>query len=386
MALQHQPIRTSETNAFAHATVKERLARNIHNVLLLNPDYPPAIAESLRRLGDTISSNGEIAPLDLPAWDADQWRAEHAYHGGTHWHDAVWFFAETYAFRLILQAVRYFETLRDPYAPLKIRELESGAPFLPIERYQRGGTREAGPALVERALHICMWGNKADISFALGGELDHQEGDPAMLFINHTEEAVGHLTAAGAPVHIVMDNSGAELAGDLVLAMALRQVTGTPVVLHLKFYPIYVSDTIVRDVYTFLDYGMNHHEPLVRDFCGDALRAIQEGEILLAPDPYWCETQFLCDAPPRIRSALQGAAAVVVKGDFNYRRVMRDTIWPAGTVCPEAMGATGLPPLILLRTMKSDCLAGASEPTCRWLDDEEPGWRTAGRRGLIQVV
>jgi damage-control phosphatase, subfamily III len=77
---------------------------------------------------------------------------------------------------------------------------------------------------------------------------------------------------------------------------------------------------------------------------------------------------------------------VIIKGDFNYRRVFRDTIWPDGTEPAAALGFSPSYPVLLLRTMKSDCLVGVKGETNRHLDETEPGWRTAGKRGVIQLV
>lgn len=77
---------------------------------------------------------------------------------------------------------------------------------------------------------------------------------------------------------------------------------------------------------------------------------------------------------------------VVVKGDFNYRRVFRDTIWSRDTDPGDAAGATFSYPILLLRTMKSDCLVGVPNHVTDPLDEAEPGWRTAGKRGVIQLL
>ncbi len=382
--MQAQPIRTSPDNAFGHATVTHRLPANIRNVIAVNPGFSSGVRTALEQLAREIADNAPLGTLPLPAWDAEQWNRELEPYRHERWHDTTWFFAETWAFRRILAATRYFETLQDPYGPMKNRELESGAPFLPVQRF---ATSDDPKIALNEALHLCIWGNKADISFALGGELDHSSGDRELLLADDSELAAGILAEATRPVHIVMDNSGAELAGDLVLAMTILQLTAAPVVLHLKFYPTYVSDTIIPDIYTFLAYGRSHTDPAVQSFCSEVGVAIEDGSITLAPDPYWCETRFLTDAPEHISRSLDDSSMVIIKGDFNYRRGMRDTIWPYGTDAPTAMGITrNLSPHLFLRTMKSDCLAGTDTEKTGTLDINEPGWRTAGRHGVIQLV
>ena len=76
----------------------------------------------------------------------------------------------------------------------------------------------------------------------------------------------------------------------------------------------------------------------------------------------------------------------IFKGDLNYRRAVRDTIWPADTPLRAAMGPVALPPVLLLRTMKSDVTAAIPAAVYRDLDQTDPQWRTNGRRGLIQLA
>ncbi|MFP4301952.1 MAG: ARMT1-like domain-containing protein [Spirochaetaceae bacterium] len=404
--LKPEPIRTSAENEFAHRTMTHRLPRNIRNVIEAHPNYPASVKRGLEELAAEMEANAPIPPIPYPAWDGEEWERAWAVREGEPWQDTEWFFGETYGFRLLLSVVRYFETFIDPYGPMKERELKAGSPFLPVTRFF--GAEGPGAALLEErslelevaaiiedALHLSMWGNRADISFHAGGEMDHSAGDRELLLSDQGGEAAALLASNGKGVHIVMDNSGAEMAGDLVLALTVNKLTGAPVTMHLKFYPTYVSDTIVADVHTYLDAGGAHSEEVVRWFAREVQAALDEGRILLAPDPYWCETEFLSSMPPRIGRALSGGALTIVKGDFNYRRAFRDTIWPADLPLADAMGlpegtaaarSMSDTPWLFLRTMKSDVLVGVERAQADRLDAEEPGWRTDGRRGVIQFL
>jgi hypothetical protein len=72
---------------------------------------------------------------------------------------------------------------------------------------------------------------------------------------------------------------------------------------------------------------------------------------------------------------------VISKGDANYRRFTGDALWVPHT--PFARVAAFFPaPLLALRTLKSDSIAGLPEGLAERLDGEAPGWRSDGRRGL----
>lgn len=401
-----QPIRTTTDNAFAHDTMARRFPANIRTVAAADPEYSQPVAAALEDLAIAVESDAPMPSLTLPAWDADRWRAPYERRAGETWQNSDMFFAETYGFRLLLHAVRYFQTGVDPFGPMKQRELDSGAAFSPLERFFGSGaagaflerpelSRAERRLVIEEALHLATWGNKADISFAAGGELDHDLGDRDLLLVDDGAAATDTLIARSGSVHMVMDNSGAELAGDLALAVVLMRLLDAPVVLHPKFYPTYVSDTTVADIHLFLQRAGGHSNGAVRTFAGYVSDALDTGALGLAPDPYWCETAFLDAMPDHLAGLFAGARMVIVKGDFNYRRAFRDTTWPVGTEPAAAMGlaagrssvaAAAKVPWLFLRTMKSDCLVGVGEADWSDLDTREPGWCTAGKRAVMQLV
>lgn len=401
-----QPIRTDPSNWFAWNTVNARFPTNVRNVIEANPDYPARTRAQLAALADSMAGNTRMPEPPFGGFDADAWQALYEPYRGDHWHATEWFFAETYAFRLLLDACDYFGTLRDPYAPFKQAELDSGAAFEPLRAYgaylARAGVSAtvavqdtvAEPSLahdlLHHALHACTWGNRADLSFSAGGVVDRSAGDAELLIVNDDAAAVRLLRqrATRGPVHIVMDNSGAELAGDFVLADALHRGLGVSVVFHPKLYPTYVSDTTVVDLHRFLDHADRHPDVAVRELSAVTRARLADGAYRIIPDDYWCQTLFWTEMPPRVERTFAGAALVVVKGDFNYRRVMRDTIWAPGVPARAASGLEGSshPPLLLLRTMKSDCIAGTDGATCAALDHTDPRWRINGKRGVIQLV
>lgn len=399
-ALHHSPpcdpIRTDSRNWFAHNTMSERFPRNLAAVLAVNNHFSPADRKRIEVLGRSITDNDLLPPPPLPAYDHEQWRRRRLPLRGERWLAAPWFFAETYAFRLLLEAARYFQTLQDPFAPLKQREIDSGAAFFALRRSSPTGNADREAQLAS-ALHTALWGNRADISFAGGARpaVDAQPGESALV-IDDTVAAVDALIKLRkrprAAVHLITDNAGAELAGDLQLARTLVGVLGVRVTLHLKLYPTYVSDATVNDLQSLLHAATCAADPLIRSFGEDIATLIAEESIRVAPDDYWCGTEFLCDSPARIRAALRGAGLVIVKGDWNYRRVFRDTIW-AETAPRLAMGLNqpgrvrfGTTPFLMLRTLKSDCLAGLAASAAAALDRAESRWRTGGTRGLIQLV
>ncbi|TVR04905.1 MAG: DUF89 family protein [Spirochaetaceae bacterium] len=376
------PIRTTKDNWFAFNTMKVRLPTNIRNAAARNADLTDADRARLLALADAIAGDALVPEPALPSADYEWWMAQYERHRGTTWHDCEWFFGETYAFRLILDACRYWERGVDPFRSIKLAELDSGAAFEPVCVLPDDAVEA-----VRRAVHVSIWGNRSDLSFSAGGALDRSMGDESLLLVNDDRRATDILVTGSGPVHIVMDNAGAELVGDLFLADSLVRHTDAVVILHVKSHPTYVSDTTVPDFHTTVQHAQTHRSAPVRALGERIKEAFEAGRIRLAPDEFWCSTWFLTDMPGRVQRAFAGGRMVIIKGDFNYRRVMRDTIWPPDITPHDAMGdVPPTPPLLLLRTLKSDVVTGFPRAAAEELNRDDPSWRVNGRRGVIQLI
>ncbi|MFW6252419.1 MAG: ARMT1-like domain-containing protein [bacterium] len=379
------PIRTNEGNWFAWNTMQKRLPGNIRYTARTNPDFTDPERARLLELAEAIEVGSRIPEPGATWYDYEWWMRQFEPHRDEHWHDAPWFFAETYAFRLILDASRFFEHGRDPFWYTKKADLDNAHAFAPVRLFSSAETPDDDPgARLLRAMEFATWGNRADLSFSAGTSPERGHGTADLLVVHDETEALKLLRTARR-VHIVTDNAGAELAGDLLLIRELL-LSGADVVCHVKYHPTYVSDTTVRDVHYFLERAGSAGSDAVRAIARDIQTGFDDERIHLQPDPYWCSTLFFPDLPLRMRRVLETADLLIVKGDLNYRRVFQDTIWPIGTDVRAAVGTSGLPPMILLRGMKSDVIWGLDQETVSALDAEDQSWRINGKRAVIQVI
>ncbi len=376
------PTRTDSSNAFAHHSMKVRVPDIIEEVQRLNPDYSPEVHAALARLSQSIRDDDPIAMIDLPAPDYAEWTALYAQHTGSTWLNSEWFFAEFFFYRHLIQAVRWWETGRDPFAPKKAEEVESAAlwDFLRLALDTPGST-PADKLLT--LLQYALWGNRIDLSYAASREHGSTVGSEDLL-VNDSEQAVAQLLSGSGPVHLVADNAGTELAADLALIAALLELGIERVILHLKLHPIFVSDATVHDLLHFLDLLETHGSETRR--LGESLRkALTDGRLRLAPDLYWNMGRFLWDLPPHLLKTFEGARLVILKGDANYRRAVGDAIWLPHTPFAEAVSYFQFP-LLALRTTKSDPVVGLPEGLSERLDQIDANWHLNGRRGLIQYA
>jgi hypothetical protein len=359
----------------------ERVPGIIRDVQALNPDYSSEIQKALDRLHDEIVGNQPMQMLDLPAPDYALWADQLARYKGEGWLETVWFFAENYFYRRLIEAVRWWETGRDPFHPKKEHEYASDALWQLL-----GEALALDGSLEERLgtlLQFALWGNRMDLSYSTSQAHGSQAGDDDLL-VDDTAAVVAHLMQKKGVVHVVADNAGTELAMDMALIDALLQDVAEKVVVHVKMYPAFVSDATTRD-------GLNFWERLESGRYGKAEQALgrrlrksfNEGRLHLAPDLYWNTGYVLREMPSRLRETFRSVDVVILKGDANYRRALDDAVWQADTPFSEAVGYFPVS-LVALRTLKSYPVVGLEKGAAAELDANDKGWRINGQRGLIQ--
>jgi uncharacterized protein with ATP-grasp and redox domains len=390
-----EPIRTDESNAFANNTMKVRIPAIIADTLQLNPTFPDSIKASLIELQMAVAGGDRIPALDIQtAPDYEQWltaleQQQVMVDGDLTWHNAQWFFAETYVYRYLIQAVRWYETGRDPFLPKKRIELEGDALWALLDRaLDKSGTIDE--QFMERVA-VDLWGNRIDLSYeaSLAHGTDISEDD---LLIDDRPQLLEHLhqTASKADslkgigdVYIIVDNAGSELMMDLVLTdFMLQHVTDT-VILHVKSHPTFVSDAIPQDIWMTLE-AMRSRGQSANALATRLIDAWNAGRLKLAPHPFWNSSFFMWDMPITLHNLMDTARLVIVKGDANYRRAVGDSVWAVDTPFLDVLRYLNAP-VMCLRTLKSDPIVGLpSLATETELEKMDSQWRTNGKRGVIQ--
>jgi hypothetical protein len=375
------PIRTDETNEWAHYSMKVRVPRIARDIVERNPGLPAGSKRALEDLARSIEGNALIPGPPTPGPDVQAWQRAHGAHPGERWLAAEWFYAELAFYREVLAAVRYWETGSDPFEPFKEEEIAEPRLWSRLERVQaavQGLSREA--KMVE-LLDACLWANRVDLSYTVAASREQRHD--ADLLVDDRAAAAPLLARGGADVHVVADNAGTELCLDLVLVDAVLEQPDARVTMHVKIEPTFVSDAMPKDVLRLL--GALEERGGARAQLASRLReAFQVGRFVLRPDPFWSGPFFMRDAPAHVSKALASATLVVFKGDANYRRVISDALWPPQEPFASAAASLGHP-LVCLRTMKSDALLGLRPGQAAELDREDARWRIDGKRGVAQA-
>jgi hypothetical protein len=381
-------LMVSEPGSFARHTIQRRNPGIITQVIATQ-HYSDEILTALEALAAELKA-GPVAPLPESAHDADEWRAALAPWAGAAWLELPWFLAETYFYRRLLHAVRYFEPgpyyLLDPFEPQKREALGEGLEavgryYATLSDLDLEGQFLAGMAR-------CLWGNRADqsnISLAASSEADGEEAH--RILIDH-RRAIWQRLAAGQVRRLdwVADNSGPEILADMgLIGLLLAHGLVQRVHLHFKPQPFFVSDTMPKD-YGLARQALEAMPDAASAELGALLRrAEEEGRIQIESHWFWTTSRHFTGLPDDLAAHLAGSDLILLKGDVNYRRLLEDRHWPHTTdlaAVTQFMPA----PFVTLRTLKAELMVGLAPGEAEAIAAQDPEWLVTGERGLIHFV
>ncbi|MEU6812087.1 damage-control phosphatase ARMT1 family protein [Streptomyces sp. NPDC046831] len=378
----------NEPGSFPHSVLAERHPAVIRQVRDAFP-YGPRQLDALDALLAECT-DGVVEPLPADAHDRDRW-AEWGLddHAGRSWFDVPWLWSESYFYRRLLDAVGYFGPGPwqgiDPFRPFKLAELdapETDGELAALDDLADRPAEERAQAL----LHGSLWGNRADLGFRLSAGVQAARTTPGLV-ADDSAALWSLLPRSGTgTLCLVADNAGRELVPDLLLvAHLLAEGHVGRAVLHVKPYPYYVSDATTADVVDAVR-RLTAAPGAAAAYGRRLWSALADGRLQVRAHPFSCAPLPYADMPDDLREDFAAATVTVLKGDLNYRRLVGDRHWPAGT--PFAEATARFPgPVAALRTLKSDVVTGVDADTEAALTEAagDERWRTGGTHALIQV-
>ncbi len=382
-------LMTSELGSFARFTITERKPQIIAQVIE-DHNYPPEILRALADFRNELAS-GVIQPLSEAAPDLALWKNALAAYTGKTWLEVPWYFAETYFYRRLLEAVRYLQPGpwqgRDPFRPQKQRQMEADIQRLAAEWDLLASLEPQ--ARFEALLYACLWGNRADLSNASilrrgpGGAVRDERH---LILINNTAEVAARLAQGVTQVDFINDNVGEELLFDLALADFLFQQGWVhAITFHLKGRPFFVSDAMPEDAQASVALLNAAAHPALRQLGERLAGTLAAGRLKFATDPFWTTCLMYRQMPLHLQTRLARSALVILKGDVNYRRLLDDAHWPY-TTRMEAITGYFPAPFVTLRTLKGEIMVGLFPGQAEALAIEDPTWLLSGKYGVIQLV
>lgn len=394
-----EPLRGNEPGSFAEDTLSRRLP-GIALQVLREGDWPPQAAARLQALAEEMP-HGRVRPLqDDGAPDATQWQEYLRPYLGQTWLEAPWFPLEAYFFRRILEATGYFQDgpgrSVDPYRSQKQRGLAGAAEALAPACTMLERSNQPREETLARLLRTAIWGNQADLSvWPEGGEKPERPDEDqlaAHLLVDDAARASAYLDRLAATgggsgrTIVILDNSGVELAYDLLLAdYLLTSGLSREVYFHAKPYPTYVSDVTIPDVDETIEALANSSYPGVQRLASRLREHLRMKRLALQAHDFWLSPLAGWEMPEALRRDLAQADLLISKGDANYRRWLGDRHWPFTTPF-EAILAYRPAPLLALRVMKSEIVVGLPPGLVEQMRQRDPTWMYNGRWGVIQFA
>jgi hypothetical protein len=415
------PLMTSEPGSFARATIVERKPQIIRQVIQDN-DYSPEIIRALEVFREEIACQ-PMQPLRESTPDAAGWNEALAAYAGKTWLEAPWYFAETFFYRKLLEATRYFQvaaeqpvfTVRPNHAEQPVfivRPNHAEQPVFTVRHDQNPFQKQkdkqiagdiqrlagewdqfsalSAETLFEALLHSCLWGNRADLSnFTV--KVEARSGLAArderhLILIDHTEQVRDILSNGVRRVDFINDNVGSDLLFDLALAdFLLGQGWAGEIHFHLKNQPFFVSDAMPEDVQQTVALLRAAPSAAMSALGARLAEALTTHRFFLEADPFWTSWQMFRQMPPRLQVEITQANLVFLKGDVNYRRLLDDLHWPY-TTRMEDVTAYFPASFVTLRTLKGEIMVGLQPGQAEALQAEDPTWLINGKRGAIQLV
>ena len=395
-----EPLSGSAIGSFAHSTITKRFPK-IANETIQDNDFPPQIISRFQQLIDEIPHTPLRLLQDPGAPDILAWDKGLQPYMGKDWLEAPWFVAEMYFYRRILEATGFHQPGPyqgfDPFQEQKRRVLETAdsstenlASLLEKSIYEKQVGKINWSPFLQQLLVLNVWGNQADLSMWSADERrpDHRSQDDqhTHLLVNDAQQVVQLLSERKEleRVDFILDNYGPELIHDIGLADLLLTFNLSRVVrLHAKPTPHYVSDAMIQDVYSTVNYLGNHDSPATKNLANRIQKHIRDQRLEIVDDYFWTSPTYFWEMPGYIRDELRTSDLVISKGDANYRRLAGDLSWPLTTPFEDVVRYFPTS-LLALRVLKAELALGISPSQVDQLDEQDPGWQVNGQWAVIQ--
>jgi predicted aconitase with swiveling domain/uncharacterized protein with ATP-grasp and redox domains len=403
-----EPLRGLD-GSFTYDTITQRLPGIARRVIAEN-SWSVDIENKLQALIDEMPEAG-LRPLqDSGAPDLQAWNMDLQPYLGQTWLQAPWFVVETYFFRRILEATGYFHDGSnhglDPYRMQKRQaqqdvseQLDPLCARLEELLVSSSGERSAYLALLAHLLRLGVWANQSDLSMWPAGSGMGPMAKPAVL--TSTGSMDTHLLRDDAQVaarfllnlkkdptriDFILDNGGAELSHDLVLAdFLLTSRLVQTVHFHCKAHPTYVSDVTRPDVSDTLEMFAAFGSRVMQNLAERLSLYLSSGQLSLHDHFFWNSSSSGWEIPQELWDELAQSDLIINKGDHNYRRWLGDLHWSPDAPLDQILDY--LPaPWLALRVFKAEIVAGLRTGIAETIHQQDPTWLFNGRWGLIEFV
>ncbi|WP_414568251.1 damage-control phosphatase ARMT1 family protein [Nostoc sp. CCY 9925] len=395
------PLVGSEIGSFTEFTVTVRMPAIARRVIAEN-NFPSEINTSLENLATELPTGYLRHLLNDTTIDFSAWNRYLEFYKNQRWVDVPWFFAETYFYRLILDVTNYFSPGEwqgiDPFELQKSQGLEASIDSIillcdRVNNWLENSQvdEESNQTAFIALLYFALWGNRVDLSLWSAFEDDRSRFDIqsqlAHILVDDTSQVKELLSnSQGGRIDFVVDNAGFELVCDLCLVdFLLNSGLVNQIYLHLKPHPTFVSDAMMKDVHSTINFLAATSHQKVISFAQRLQKNIALGRLVLAEDYFWTSPLAFWEIPNPLKNELAKANLIIIKGDANYRRLLGDRHWDFTTNIADIVNYLPVP-MVALRTLKSEVIVGLKPEVIEEVAKSDSSWLTNGQWGVVQLV
>ncbi|MDZ8080848.1 MAG: damage-control phosphatase ARMT1 family protein [Nostoc sp. SerVER01] len=395
------PLVGSEIGSFTEFTVTVRMPAIARRVIAEN-NFPSEINTSLENLATELPTGYLRYLLNDTTIDFSAWNRYLEFYKNQRWVDVPWFFAETYFYRLILDVTNYFSPGEwqgiDPFELQKSQGLEASIDSIillcdRVNNWLENSQvdEESNQTAFIALLYFALWGNRVDLSLWSAFEDDRSRFDIqsqlAHILVDDTSQVKELLSnSQGGRIDFVIDNAGFELVCDLCLVdFLLNSGLVNQIYLHLKPHPTFVSDAMMKDVHSTINFLAATSHQKVISFAQRLQKNIASGHLVLAEDYFWTSPLAFWEIPNPLKNELAKASLIIIKGDANYRRLLGDRHWDFTTNIADIVNYLPVP-MVALRTLKSEVIVGLKPEVIEEVAKSDSSWLTNGQWGVVQLV
>ncbi|MEM7793899.1 MAG: ARMT1-like domain-containing protein [Cyanobacteria bacterium P01_C01_bin.118] len=245
----------------------------------------------------------------------------------------------------------------------------------------------SGLDLLKATMRGALFANETDYSQLVTSQGDNSLWHERILLDDSEQWSARLHNLDQGEIRLIADNAGHELCWDLVMVDAILRLSSTiSVVVHVKPWPMFVSDALFIDVEETINSFLNNDLSDKMRSLGQRLRtAMEDGRLQIQAEVDWGEPRHFDSLNPNLANTLSNSIGIIAKGDLNYRRFVQDRQWPMDT--PIEIVTAGVPfKALALRVLKSDALVSITPSITEKAATKFEDWRTRGYFAVVQSV
>lgn len=246
-------------------------------------------------------------------------------------------------------------------------------------------------------MQASLWANKRDLCAANGLSNDQtsniieqlKELEPFILIddVDQVWDLLQKVKDGSRRVDFVLDNAGFELVSDLCLAeFLLASGIATTIHFHIKAMPWFISDVTTDDFHWTLETFLRTNHMAMSRLGAKWKGRIQDGSWNLIVHDFW-SLPFSYDQMTvyglDLYQNLANSDFVFLKGDLNYRKLVGDLNLDPTIPFLDSLRGFHPTPLCVLRTIKSDVVAGLKPGQAEETKAKDSDWMIQGNWGVI---